>query len=282
MLQPSWTAIICGPAGTLDAAHGLAVWESMTLSDQHTTHDRPPGNAHNQSTARSALLFELREHTPFSVSAVAIGLIVAGAICILGSQLQGVHGVGAESQHAGHEHGPVFAGLFFHLFHPAHMLFSAAATTAMFFRYERRIAKAVVVGLAGAVGVCGISDIVVPHLSLAILGAKTPWHICVLEHPALALPFAAVGVLIGIATAAGVSRSTLISHSLHVFASTMASIFYMVGPLGLVAWIDDLGKVLIFVILAVMVPCCLSDIVFPMLMTHADRHRYHADAHTCH
>jgi hypothetical protein len=138
------------------------------------------------------------------------------------------------------------------------------------------------VGLVGAIGVCGISDIVVPHVSLIMLGTKTPWHFCVLEHPALALPFAAVGVLLGTASAGGVSRSTLISHSLHVLVSTMASIFYMVGPLGLTAWIDDIGKVLMFIIVAVMVPCCLSDIVFPMLMTRKHRDRYHADAHQPH
>jgi hypothetical protein len=54
----------------------------------------------------------------------------------------------------------------------------------------------------------------------------------------------------------------------------MASIFYMVGPLGLVAWIDRLGLVFLFVVLAVMIPCCLSDIVFPLLMSKAGRDRY--------
>ena len=53
----------------------------------------------------------------------------------------------------------------------------------------------------------------------------------------------------------------------------------MVGPLGVVAWIDDLGQVFFFVVLAVMVPCCLSDIVFPMLMSHPARRRYHAEPH---
>ena len=257
------------------------------MSDQQDTHDHPTGSARDHVGTRSALLHELREHTPFSVSAVAIGLIVAGTICVLGSQTHGVDGVVSESARAGHDHAghdcqPTFAQLFFHLFHPAHMLFSAAATTAMFVRYERKIAKAILVGLVGAIGVCGVSDIVVPHLSLMILGTKAPWHICVLEHPGLVLPFAGVGVVIGITSAIGVSKSTLISHSLHVLVSTMASIFYMVRPLGLVAWIDDLGKMLMFVIVAVMVPCCVSDIVFPMLMTHVDRDKYHADLHGSH
>lgn len=257
---------------------------------------------------RSALLVELREHVPFSVSGVAIGLVVAGAICILGSSLpqqaasdrngssgaavhdhaevhDHAHGADQESAGAGsdghdHDHGPVFARRFFHLFHPVHMLFSAAATAAMFCRYERKILKGVVVGLIGAVGVCGFSDIVMPQLSLTFLGVETEWHICVIEEPWLVLPFAFVGVLIGVATAGQGLHTTIYSHSLHVLASTMASIFYMVGPLGLTGWIDILGKVFLFIVVAVMVPCCLSDIVFPLFMSGGAREQYAREPHT--
>jgi hypothetical protein len=251
-----------------------------------TDHDHHAGhggcNEHgDHAPPRSPLIVELRNHVPFSVSAVAIGLLAAGAICILGFAGDGGAGPhaahGSEGVDLGHDHDP--ARLFFHLFHPAHMLFSAAATAAMFSRYDRSVFKAIVVGLIGAIGVCGISDIVLPHVSLAILRVQTPWHICVVEHPGLALPFAAVGVLMGIAAAASVARSTLISHSLHVLMSTMASIFYMVGPLGIIDWIDDLGMVFLFVIVAVMGPCCVSDIVFPLLMTPAGRTRFSAEPH---
>lgn len=219
----------------------------------------------------SALAIELREHVPFSVSAVAIGLIVAGAICIVGfgDEQERANGASIEP-----------AIQFFHLFHPAHMLFSAAATTAMFRRYDRKIGKAVIIGLVGAIGVCGVSDIVLPHVSLMLMGTgNLHWHICIVEHPSLVLPFAGVGVLMGIGASAGVTRSTLISHSLHVLASTMASIFYLVGPLGLVAWIDDLGQVFLAVVIAVMVPCCLSDIVFPVLMSRDSREIYKNEPH---
>ncbi len=240
--------------------------------DPGQTRGKGPGRS--DGAEASALLVELREHVPFSVSAVAIGLIAAGTICILGFGEHG--GIGVEDSHS---HAATPARLFFHLFHPAHMLFSATATTAMFFSYERRALKAIVIGLIGAVGVCGVSDIAMPHVSLLVLGVKTPWHICVYEHPSLVLPFAVVGVLVGIAATGGVIKSTLISHSLHVLASTMASIFYMVGPLGMIAWIGDLGKVFIFVVLAVMVPCCLSDIVFPLLMSKPGRDKYHREPH---
>jgi hypothetical protein len=296
----------------------------------HASHDAchtPPfvrpgdparGGVH-QSTHPSALLTELRAHVPFSVTAVAIGLIVAGTICILGystgpesawsEHSHAAHAAGHGAEGNGHDHDhdhdhdhnhaePVGGAstdtpsdghdhdhdhtpalLFFHLFHPAHMLFSATATAAMFFRYDRRVSKAIIIGLIGAIGVCGISDIVMPQFSLFILGAETPWHICVWEHPGLVLPFALVGVLVGTAAAASVMHGTVVSHSLHVFASTMASIFYMVGPLGAVDWIDRVGAVFLFVVLAVMVPCCLSDIVFPMLMTRSGRAEFEEEPH---
>ncbi len=280
----------------------------MSESCHHNDDDHTEGSACTGKHANdSPLLVELREHVPFSVLAVAIGLIVAGAICILGGgsdsallhesdpHLCATHGHSPEDHHDhpadqptaeniqsephDHDHGSDFSRLFFHLFHPVHMLFSAAATAAMFSRYERRAFKAIVVGLIGAIGVCGISDVIMPHVSLTLLGVQAPWHLCVWEDPGLVLPFAVVGVLIGVATAGSTKQSTIVSHSLHVLASTMASIFYMVGPLGVVAWIHDLGQVFIFVVLAVMIPCCLSDVVFPLLMSSAAKEAHSREPH---
>lgn len=192
-----------------------------------------------------------------------------------GEQVAGSHD--ADDGH-GHDHDSP-ATQFFHLFHPAHMLFSAVATTAMFARYERRKGKAIFIGLLGAIGVCGMSDIVMPQLSLYVLGYQTPWHVCILEEPGLVLPFALLGVVIGAVSAGGVARSTVFSHSLHVLTSTMASIFYMVGPIGLTSWIDIVGQVFLFVVIAVTVPCCLSDIVFPLFMSKAAREKFDLEPH---
>ncbi len=250
------------------------------MSDTRQQNDGMDAHADSKEGHQPALLIELREHVPFSVSAVVLGLIAAGTICILGSAQ-----VAAMADHTpqggDYSSSPAFARLFFHLFHPAHMFFSAVATTTMFCRYERRIFKAIIVGLIGAIGVCGISDTLMPHASLLLLGVRAPLHLCVIEHPDLVLPFAAVGVLVGIGTAGATVRTTIVSHSMHVLASSMASIFYMVGPLGTIAWIDDLGKVFGFVVLAVLIPCCVSDIVFPLFMSSAGRDAYEAqhDAH---
>ena len=42
------------------------------------------------------------------------------------------------------------------------------------------------------------------------------------------------------------------------------------------------GVTSIIVVLAVMVPCCLSDIIFPMLMTKTGRAKYAKEPHACH
>jgi len=169
--------------------------------------------------------------------------------------------------------------LLFHQFHPAHMLFSGAATTAMFCRYEHRYFKGMVVGLLGSIGVCGISDVFIPYLSLWVLGEQPHFHVCIIQEPGLVLPFALVGVLIGVGASMGVSRSTLFSHPLHVFVSTMASIFYLVMTMGMIAWIDKLGAVFFFVLIAVVGPCCFSDIVFPLWMSKSARLAYQQEEH---
>ncbi len=180
----------------------------------------------------------------------------------------------------GHDHDSGLRPLF-HVFHPLHMLFSAAATTAMFWRYDRRMIRAIVVGIVGSIGICGLSDIIIPHISLLLLGKHIPWHICIVEHPAMVLPFAAMGVLLGLVAAMGVTQSTFYSHSLHVFVSTMASIFYIVNGHEGLEWVSKLGVIFFFVVFAVVVPCCFSDIIFPVAMSSKAREK-HACTSCCH
>jgi len=196
---------------------------------------------------------EAARHLPFSVSAVALGLVGVGLLCFLAptGDLR-----------------PLF-----HLFHPVHMLFSAAATTAMFARHGRGILRAAAVGLAGAIGICGLSDIVLPHASLWFFGVQAEWHLCIIEHPAMVLSFAVAGVAVGLAAAKTVANSTFFSHSLHVLASTVASTIYLVGELGWPSWVDSVGAVFPCIVLAVMLPCCLSDIGFPLLVAGHGRAR---------
>lgn len=226
---------------------------------------------------------ELKHHLPFSVFFTAAGITMAGVLMyvaiVAGAVGQAAvsedthveHAQPANEAAAQHKHGAEGSVLargslvIFHIFHPIHMLFSAMATTAMFWRYERKLVKAILVGLAGAVIVCGISDIMFPYLSGLLLGAKMHFHICIIEHPGMVLPFLFVGVGCGLLAAAAIEKSTIYSHSGHVFVSSTASLFYLVA-FGLSDWVDNVGYVFVVVVLAVMLPCCISDIIFPLLL----------------
>jgi len=195
---------------------------------------------------------ELLAHLPFSIFSTVGGMTLVAILTFIGRPFY-------------QDELPVAFRELFHIFHPVHMLFSATATTAMFWRYERRLLKALVVGLAGAILVCGASDILIPHASGLMLGVRMHFHVCIVEHPGLVLPFAAVGVVTGFLASGHIVRATVFSHAVHVLISSSASLLYLVS-FGLTDWIHNAGWVFVFVVLAVMVPCCFSDIVFPLLV----------------
>ena len=204
------------------------------------------------------LRVELCEHLPYTIFSVAVGLAVMG---LLTAAFRALDPDGMPEAVRG----------LFHIFHPLHVLFSATATTAMFWRHERRMAKAVLVGVAGATGICSISDIVMPYLAGLLLGVQMEFHLCVIHHPVLVVPFAAIGIAAGLLVSPGTNRGTIFSHSAHVMVSSMASILYLVS-FGMTDWFRATGLVFIYMILAVMLPCCSSDIVFPLLLARPRRH----------
>lgn len=196
---------------------------------------------------------ELTEHLPYTIFSVATGMIVLGLLTFI-SKIIGTGNISSPAQ-----------GLF-HVFHPIHLLFSATATTAMFWRHEKRIFKAIVIGFIGAVGICGISDIFIPYIAGLLLGVKMHLHICIIEHPGLILPFVLTGIFAGFIVPSTTHKSTIFSHAYHVLVSSMASILYLIG-FGLSEWIHVAGMVFIYMVLAVIIPCCTSDIIFPLLLT---------------
>jgi len=212
---------------------------------------------------------ELFSHLPFSVFSTVGGMMLVAILTFLGAPFYANVTGGLPA---------AFEDLF-HIFHPAHLLFSATATTAMFWKYERRFWKACLVGFLGAIVICGISDILMPYLSGLLLGAPMHIHICVIQHPQLVLPFTVVGIGTGFLAADHIVRATFFSHAAHVLVSSVASLLYLVS-FGLGDWFHQAGLVFIFVVLAVTIPCCLSDIVFPLLaVTRDGRPIPHLHAH---
>jgi len=201
------------------------------------------------------ILVELAYHLPYSIFGIMAGLVAMGVLSFLAILVQGEHLL------------PIASQELFHVFHPAHVLMSAVATTAMFWKHEKRVFKAIMVGLIGSVTICGISDIFLPFVGGYLLGADMHMHICVIEDPGLVIPFAVIGVLAGLLVTQSFEKSTQYSHSAHVFVSSAASILYLLG-FGLTDWIHSIGAVFLITITAVMIPCCASDIVFPLACVH--------------
>lgn len=207
-----------------------------------------PGAA---ASERGGLLgVELRHHLPWSAFGVVAGL---GIVWML------LHVVPATDR----------AGLtedVFHLAHPTHLLLSAAATAAMVVAHGGGTWRALLLGVVGSAGVCMLSDVILPWLGgIALTGVSTmELHLCVVEHPILIGPFLALGLAIGVFGGRRVERSTVYSHAAHVVVSALASLLYLVA-FGLTLSVATLGPVLLILLVAVMVPCCISDIVVPVL-----------------
>ncbi|RLI04693.1 hypothetical protein DRO26_04095 [Candidatus Bathyarchaeota archaeon] len=143
------------------------------------------------------------------------------------------------------------------------MFLSSTATTAVFWRHKKKITEAFVVGVVGSVGICTISDIIIPYLG--VLPVETiEFHPCFLIHPQLVFPPAIVGVLVGVFLTQITRKSSLFSHGFHVLVSALASTFYLVA-FGSLSLVQILPLVFVVVFLAVLIPCCTSDILFPML-----------------
>lgn len=197
------------------------------------------------------LFIELAHHLPYSIFGVTVAILFVGILSFFGAL------VASEEQFA-HASADLF-----HVFHPAHILLSAVTTTAMFWKYEKKLLKAIIVGLVGSLAICTLSDILIPLLGGQLLTGDMHAHICIIEEPGIVWPFALIGVLAGLIIPGEIERSTQYSHSAHVFVSSAASILYLVS-FGVHHWMDMVGGVFLLTIVAVMLPCCASDIAFPI------------------
>ena len=148
----------------------------------------------------------------------------------------------------------------FYTLHPIHIILSALATTAMYKKYGGgKIWVAVLIGYLGSIGIATISDAIIPYLGGTLLGVKIEFHLPFIEEWWLINPLALIGITIGY-----LRPTTKTPHFGHVLLSTWASLFYFTA-FGVAYWIPLLPIIFVFLFLAVWIPCCMSDIVFPLL-----------------
>lgn len=196
---------------------------------------------------------EFAHHLPYTL----VGTLIAMA---------GVWWFGMQQLNSGHA-GELLtqSRSMFHLFHPLHICLSAIATTSLFWRHERHVFRAITVGALGTVIPCGLSDYGFPYVGGLLLGQRMELHVCLIDHPQLFLSFLALGILGGFWAEERLTGSHLFSHGVHIFVSSVASLLYFMS-FGFTGWMTDVRLVFpafLVIVLAVWIPCCISDIVVP-------------------
>ena len=194
---------------------------------------------------------ELRHHVPFTALGAVSGIIIMVIIVLANVPFQ-------VSQAA------------FHTLHPTHVILSALVTTAMYKKYGNgKIWAAILIGYSGSIGIATLSDAIIPYLGGTLLGVEIGFHAPFIETEKM--PFIGIETwkLVNSAALAGIiigylRPTTKFPHYGHVLLSTWASLFYFVA-FGIADWLPLLPFIFLFLFLAVWLPCCISDIVFPLL-----------------
>ena len=194
---------------------------------------------------------ELKDHAPFTAIGAVTGIIIM--VIIVFADIPS----------------PISQAAFYTL-HPLHILLSALVTTAMYTRYRKgKLWAAILIGYFGSVGIATLSDAVIPYLEGTALNIEIGFHAPFIETEEMPLLGIPTWVVINSAAFIGIGlgcwkHTTKVPHSGHVLLSTWASLFYFTA-FGIASWIPLLPLIFVFLFLAVWIPCCLSDIVFPLL-----------------
>lgn len=186
---------------------------------------------------------ELRSHAPFTAFGTVTGIVIMAAFIQFRIPRE------------------VSSTLFWTM-HPLHVLLSALVTTAMYRLHAGRgIWQTVLIGYFGSVGIATLSDSLIPFAGEWLL--DLPYrgiHLGFIEKWWLVNPLAVAGIALGY-----VISHTKISHAGHVLLSTWASLFHIIMALGTSISVVTMILIAVFLFLAVWIPCCTSDIVFPLL-----------------
>ena len=185
---------------------------------------------------------QLKSHAPYTALGAATGIIVM-VIVVVGKIPTGI------------------SQTIFYSLHPIHILLSALTTTSMYIKYRSgkiKIWMVVLVGWTGSLGIATISDAIIPYFGAVLLQVPIEFHVPFVENWWLSL-LAIIGIIMGYK-----KQTTKIPHFGHVLLSTWASLFYFVA-FGMANWIPLLPFIFLFLFIAVWIPCCASDIIYPLL-----------------
>ncbi|MBU0693580.1 MAG: hypothetical protein KKC11_02780 [Candidatus Omnitrophica bacterium] len=205
------------------------------------------------------ILLELKKHFPFTVFGAATGIIIMIFFQRLPAKV---------------------SYNIFYVFHPIHVILSAMVTASMYKLHTcKRLSNKClsgkcnlwtlfVIGYIGSVGIATLSDSVIPYLGETLLRMPNRGiHIGFIEKWWLINPLAIIGVII-----AYLRPTTKFPHAGHVLLSTWASLFHIIMAAGggALHWLVY-AAISLFLFLAVWLPCCLSDIIFPLLFVRKSK-----------
>ena len=189
------------------------------------------------------IIKELKHHIPFTIIGSIFGVILMVFIYNLPKTL---------------------SYNIFYTLHPLHVLLSALVTSSIYILYSGKnfkIWKLFLIGYIGSIGIATLSDSIIPYLGETLLNLPNKGiHIGFIEKYWLVNPLAILGIAI-----AYFKPKTKLPHMGHVLLSVFASLFHIILALGETISISLMVLSLIFIFIAVIIPCCLSDIIFPLL-----------------
>lgn len=143
--------------------------------------------------------------------------------------------------------------------HIIHLIASSIVSAGIFYKYKKNLFYAFFVGVFGAIIIGSLSDILFPWLGALIFQMHPHFHLPLIEIPLIVFLGAGIGSLVGI-----LFVKTKIPHSFHVGISVFASLFYLLTFTNEINILFLLLSFLI-VLISVIIPCCVSDILFPFL-----------------
>jgi hypothetical protein len=199
---------------------------------------------------------ELKRHVPFTALGTVTGIIIL-VIIVFGNVPSHI------SQTA------------FYTLHPIHILLSALVTTAMYMRYKKgKFWVAILIGWTGSIGIATISDAIIPYLGGTLLHVPMEFEVPFIETTKMPVIGIEKWIIVNSAALVGIAigywkHTTRVPHAGHVLLSTWASLFYFTS-FGVANWIPLLPFIFVFLFLAVWIPCCTSDIVYPLLFVRKE------------
>jgi len=207
------------------------------------------------------IVCELKEHAPFTLFGALTGIVLMVVFRDI----------------------PESASLnLFYFFHPLHICISAFVTAALYKIYLheetsgiKKFLKVLLVGYFGSVAIGTLGDSLIPLWGETLLDMPHRHaHIGFVEKWWLINPLAVIAIVM-----AYIFPLTKFPHAFHVLVSTWASLFHMLMAAAPGNKISYIG-VFVFLFIAVWIPCCFSDIVFPLLFVGKNNMSLHCGAGT--